>query len=397
MRWLAILILCFIGAQLPAATLVYRDLPDGPAEFHGEFQTSPHLAIYGTNGLTLSLELDNASKRRDGHITAFEFSPRGHRWIVRNDRVLTAGVSPRGQPVDRTDYFERYRNHGRLFASRMGDIWLSGSRKMMRRNGLFEPSGFRPDDELQIEPRLDDPFGNIWAALINKDGKHQGVAVNPFANRRQWNRVKLLDPFSTVWTGMCVDDVGFVWIATPESLVQLDARTEGAFVQKIKRPGRSPITAIAPIANRQILVGFTNGDVMELTTRPKQDPVFQLVTRLPGAIRAMLEDRRGTLWLVAGSNLHRSTITKQRWQNAWQELPRMPAGNHDNIFAELDDVLYSAGGKTYFGWPASQWVNLDHTWSYHRGRESWKREPPMLEPGKAYSGIAPLYRHIWII
>lgn len=395
--WPTALILYVLCGSSSAATLVYRDLPEGPAEFRGEHQPAPHLAIYGTNGLTLSLEMDGAFEWRKGHLTAFEISPRGYRWIVRNDRIQMAGVGTGGNLVDRTHHFERYRNNGRLFASRMGDIWLSGSRKMMRRDGLFAPSGFNPDDELQIEPRCDDPFGNTWAALIDKAGKHKGVAASPFANRRQWNRVKLPDPFPDDWKGMCVDDVGFVWIATPESVAQLDPRTEGAFIQEIRRPGRSPITAITPIANRQILVGFANGDVVELSTRPKQKPTFKLITRLNAPIRAMMESNTGMLWLVAGTSLYRTKITRQPWQKAWTELPRMPAGNHDNIFAALDGILYSAGGKTYFGWPASKWVNLDHTWSYHRDQTTWKREPPMLEPGKAYSGIAPLHKSIWLI
>ena len=40
----------------------------------------------------------------------------------------------------------------------------------------------------------------------------------------------------------------------------------------------------------------------------------------------------------------------------------MPVGNHDHIFARIGDRLYTAGGKTFFGWPADEWVNLDHVW-----------------------------------
>lgn len=75
----------------------------------------------------------------------------------------------------------------------------------------------------------------------------------------------------------------------------------------------------------------------------------------------------------------------------------MPVGNHDHVFARLGDRLYTAGGKTFHGWPADEWVNLDHVWSYHIPTGMWRLEPPMLEPGKAYSGIAALDGEIWLL
>ncbi len=75
----------------------------------------------------------------------------------------------------------------------------------------------------------------------------------------------------------------------------------------------------------------------------------------------------------------------------------MPAGNHDNIFARIGDRLYTAGGKTFFGWPADEWINLDHVWSCHVPSGTWRVEAPMLEPGKAYSGIAVLEDELWLL
>jgi N-acetylneuraminic acid mutarotase len=73
------------------------------------------------------------------------------------------------------------------------------------------------------------------------------------------------------------------------------------------------------------------------------------------------------------------------------------SGNHDIVFARIEDRLYTAGGKTYFGWPASDWTNLDHVWSYSLSQGTWSIEAPMLEPGKSYSGIAALGDEVWII
>ena len=69
------------------------------------------------------------------------------------------------------------------------------------------------------------------------------------------------------------------------------------------------------------------------------------------------------------------------------EQPKMPAGNHDHIFARIGDRLYTAGGKTFFGFPAAEWVNLDHVWSYHIPSGTWAR-------GAAYVGAGQgVFRH----
>ena len=75
----------------------------------------------------------------------------------------------------------------------------------------------------------------------------------------------------------------------------------------------------------------------------------------------------------------------------------MIVGNHDHIFARVGKKLYIAGGKTYAGWPASDWLNLSHLYSYNIEDSTWAVEAPMLEPGKAYSGIAALGSEVWLL
>jgi N-acetylneuraminic acid mutarotase len=78
-------------------------------------------------------------------------------------------------------------------------------------------------------------------------------------------------------------------------------------------------------------------------------------------------------------------------------MTRLPAGIHDNIFTRVGTKLYTAGGKTYFGFPATEWRNLDNLWSYDIVRRRWQVESAMLEPGKAYSGIATLGDEVWLL
>ncbi|MYK42025.1 MAG: hypothetical protein F4049_17625, partial [Gemmatimonadetes bacterium] len=114
-------------------------------------------------------------------------------------------------------------------------------------------------------------------------------------------------------------------------------------------------------------------------------------------VQALLHASSGSLWVLRAGKVQRLADLKQPWHEHWDEQPKMPAGNHDHIFARIGDRLYTAGGKTFFGWPAAEWVNLDHVWSYHIPSGTWRVEPPMLEPGKAYSGIAALDDELWLL
>ena len=116
-------------------------------------------------------------------------------------------------------------------------------------------------------------------------------------------------------------------------------------------------------------------------------------------MQALLHARCGSLWGVEGggksrvsptlSKLGTSTGTSSRRCQRVITTTSLPA---------LGTALYTAGGKTFFGWPASEWVNLDHVWSYHIPSGTWRVEPPMLEPGKGlYSGIAALDDELWLL
>lgn len=372
--------------------MAVRGIPDGPVEFDRRTEIFPQIVVSGQKGQTFSIE-GEVYPELQGEIGGFDISPKDYEWIWLDGRIQVKGNASRGRLMDRTKYFQPFRKNGRIFAGRLGDVWVSGAAKMRRADGMFVPSGFSPDDELQVQPRCDDAFGNTWAELVDAEGRLRGVAVRSFEKPDRWEPLQLPADFPTKRVGMCVDDVGFVWIATPKALLQIDPRNPNGIDRIVRIQDDSRITAITPDSNRQLLVGFSDGSIRELITRPKQEHGFEDVLKLPQSpIRAMHENVDGVLWIVAGSNLYRFHLERRRWV----EGRRMPAGNHDNVFVESGGRFYSAGGKTYFGWPASDWVNLDHLWSYHP-TDGWQLEPPMLEPGKAYSGIAKLNGGIWVI
>ena len=391
-RLFLILTASILTLDTEAATLVYRGIPTGRVAMERKTQIYPQIVVAGRNGQTFSIESEVWEELK-GEIGGFDISPKEYDWIWLNGKIQCRGLATRGRLVDRTSYFEPYRKNGRIFAGRLGEVWVAGAAKMRGRDGLFVPSGFSPEDELQVQPRCDDPFGNTWAALVDGELKERGVAVRSFARPDRWLRLDLPKDFPTGWVGMCTDDVGFVWIAAPNALIQIDPRDPKGVVRIEKISSAARITSIAPLSHRQILVGYSDGQIKELIARPQEKTEFRNVLQLSaGSIRAMHENFDGMLWVVAGANVYGHRLGKREWK----EGKRMPAGNHDNIFVELGGRFYSAGGKTYFGWPASQWVNLDHLWSFHPNG-GWQLEPPMLEPGKAYSGIAKQNERIWII
>jgi hypothetical protein len=394
--WIPALLLTAIPTSADVVTSLA--LVDAPVEIRGENNVFPSLVVYGNQGLTLRIGELTASEWKQGDIRGYDLSPQGDQWIWLNGRIQQSSPNSGGDLIDRTEPFELFRKTGRIFVTRLGDVWVSGARKMRRHDGMFMPSGFRPEDNPQIQPRCDDAFGNIWAALVDAQGRPTGLAVKTFADPSTWQPVSLPSGLSDRWVGMWVDDVGFLWLATAQTLVQIDPRKDGETVIVYRPPPGQTITSVTGVANRQILVGFADGWIRELKAYPGKEPVMVDIRQMAGGpVRAMLEDVRGTLWSVIGKNLHRSQFLKQSWQRSWTEATRMPAGNHDNIFAAVGHKLYSAGGKTFFGYPASKWVNLDHLWSYDLRHSQWAMEPPMLEPGKAYSGIARLNEDVWII
>ena len=191
-----------------------------------------------------------------------------------------------------------------------------------------------------------------------------------------------------------------MWVATQAALLRADPRSEAGH-RAFAAPVDVPISALAR-GGGQVVAGFADGSVRELTVDADGPPSWRSVGEpVGGPVQALLHDRAGWLWVLRAGRIERLAGLEAPWHEHWDEQPRMPAGNHDHIFARpggrIGDRLYTAGGKTFFGWPASEWVNLDHVWSYHIPSGAWRVEPPMLEPGKAYSGIAALDGELWLL
>ncbi len=328
----------------------------------------------------------------EGRLGGLQVTPDGDLWMALGDEVLRY---PRagGAPVSRTPSFRPEGPPRRMLATRWGDVWCAGCADVRLGDAMFQAAPLAPPG-WEVTPVCDDPFGNVWA--VAADGERLDLAVLTDRGPHAWQRLDL--PAGVLpgpWWDAATDDAGFVWVAVDNSLVRADARSAGH--RSFANPADSPITAIGR-GGGQLLVGFADGSLRELVVNADDPPVWRDV--LPageGPVQALLHAGSGGLWVLREGQVQRFADLEKPWHEHWEELPFMPAGNHDNIFARIGDRLYTAGGKTFFGWPADEWVNLDHVWSYHVPSGTWRVEAPMLEPGKAYSGIAVLEDELWLL
>lgn len=377
---------------------LYEGLPAGPGLIIEDPNGLVYVAVFSEkDGIVVRHSGGHWETWHQGAVQGLQIAPDGDLWMAQGDRVVRH--PPGCDPIARTPSFMPQATPGRLLATREGGIWCAGCLAMRRGDALFAAVPLAPPG-WAVTPCCDDSFGNVWA--IADDGQRRDLAVLNRQYPHAWRLTDLPAEHGTdPWSGAVVDDSGFVWVGLPGAALRVDPRAAQngqRGYQAFASPVDSPITAVARSAGRQIVLGFADGSVRELAAAVDQEPQWRSV--LPagaGPVQALLHDRAGDLWILAAGAVQRVGSLRAAWHLHWDEQPRMPAGNHDHIFARIGDRFYTAGGKTFFGWPADEWVNLDHVWSYDIKDGTWRVEPPMLEPGKAYSGIAALEGELWLL
>lgn len=380
--------------ETTTAETLYEGLPTGSALLLEDRCGSVYVAVLGaTDGIVIRYSGGHWETCYNGPVQGVQVAPDGDLWIAQGDEIVRHASGR--DPILRTPSFMPEGMPGSLLATREGDIWCAGCAHMRRGDALFAAVPLAPSG-WTLTPSCDDSFGNVWA--IADDGQRQDLALINRQYPHAWRLIGLPAEYSAgPWAGAIVDDSGFVWVGLPQAALRVDPRAETRH-QAFASPVASSITAIARSAGRQIVLGLADGSVRELTAPVEQEPQWRTILSAgDGPVQALLHDRAGDLWIVTAGAVRRVATLRAPWHAHWDEQPRMPAGNHDHIFARIGDRLYTAGGKTFFGWPADEWVNLDHVWSCDVNDGTWRVEPPMLEPGKAYSGIAALAGELWLL
>jgi len=375
-------------------TTLYEGLSTRPGLIIEDRHGIVYVAVFGATDATVIRCSDGHwQTQHRGDIQGMHIAPDGDLWVVQDEEIVRH--SPGRDALAHTPSFMPESAPGPLLATRGGDIWCAGCMHMRRSDALFAAVPLAPSG-WTITPCSEDSFGNVWA--IADDGQRRDLALLNRQHPHVWRLIGLPpDHCAGPWAGAVVDDSGFVWVGLPQAALRVDPRAETGY-RTFVSPVESPITTIARCAGRQVVFGFADGSVRELTAAVDQDPHWRTILSAgDGPVQALLHDRTGDLWILAAGTVRRVETLRAPWHAHWDEQPRMPAGNHDHIFAQIGDRMYTAGGKTFFGWPADEWVNLDHLWSCDINDGTWRIEPPMLEPGKAYSGIAALAGELWLL
>ncbi len=393
--WL-VLLLVTMTIKTATSEVLYEGLPTGPGLILEDRDGRIHVAVPGESGTggVLGGQADTWEIWHQGPVQGLQVAPDGAIWLAAGEQILRY---PRqgGDPVERTPSFMPQGKPGALLATRGGEVWCANCAAMRGGDALFETAPSGPEG-WTITPTTEDPFGNTWAMAQN--GEQRDLAVHNREYPHGWRLIGL-PPEQTAgaWAGVITDGSGFLWIGLAGAALQVDPRSATGY-RAFPTQVDNRITAIAPVSGGQVALGFADGSVRELTVEAEGEPQWNTVLEAgSSSVQALLHARDGGLLVLAGGTLQRTEALQATWHQYWDEQPRMPVGNHDHIFARIGDRLYTAGGKTFYGWPASEWVNLDHVWSYSINDGSWRLEPPMLEPGKAYSGIAPLDGELWLL
>lgn len=379
--------------EISSKMTLFDGLPNCPGIILEDRDGLIYVAVIDdAEGIIVRYDGDTWETWQQGSVAGLTIAPNGDVWVSLNNEILQFHSNV---VVNRAPSFRPEDKPGALLATRLGEVWCGGCAAFQHADATFSAAPLCPPD-WSVAPCCDDSFGNLWA--VASDDDRRDLAILNSEHPHTWRLIDLPPEVGDApWCGVVVDDSGYIWIGTPKALIQVDPRSHTGY-RRVPVPDDEVVTAIARVAGRQVVVGCDDGTVLELTMASDRSPSWETIaTGSPGPVRALLHDRTGALWTLAGGQISRSDALRASWHQYWDEQPRMPAGNHDHIFARIGDRLYTAGGKTFYGWPADEWVNLDHVWSCSVDDGTWRVEPPMLEPGKAYSGIAALGNELWLL
>jgi hypothetical protein len=194
---------------------------------------------------------------------------------------------------------------------------------------------------------------------------------------------------------LVADEVGYVWISKPKSVLCLDPRKpKNAWTWTAPQP----VTALGLSPNGRALAGLADGGLYELGRGPKGKGISQpyAVRQLPAKpIRAIHTDGEGSVWVVVEQAVYRAAPPADAWQRAWRPLARMPVGNHDIFSGQLDGKLYVFGGMGNHGYPA-KYTYFNVLFAFDVRANRWEILS-RLDPPRAYNGCAALADRIWVI
>ena len=252
-----------------------------------------------------------------------------------------------------------------------------------------------------------DIFGNCWALSSGPQPKLLVLAgQEPVA----WMPDRLSDLPLEAWHSLAADEFGFLWAASARRLMRLDPHEPEAgwtnfsvmpeIAGSIVSPvARSPIAALGVAPSGALLVAFEEGLIAEVNC---DESTAMNVYQGPLSPSEIGCDDSGDVWVGIRSkesrlNFYRKVAAANAWQHTWEEVGRLPAGNHD-LSGDLlpnGNFVMAGGQSAGFGYPAIRHT-FDQVFEFDRKTYLWRAAGKLQQP-RFYNATSVLDSRIWVI
>jgi len=200
------------------------------------------------------------------------------------------------------------------------------------------------------------------------------------------------------WEYLLADRVGFVWVAGPAGLCRLapHSHEDGWQEPHSSDLPSAEITALSNSPDGLIMVGYATGDVVDVDIDDEGKSLVRKRIAASSPVRELDVDADGRIIVTTVTGREVMPSDEDAWQRSWQELARLPGGNHDLFAIDVDGELWMAGGLTHgLGYPPQMHV-FDEVFAYNPSSDAWRVVDRMPFP-RCYSGIAELEGDVWIV
>lgn len=243
-----------------------------------------------------------------------------------------------------------------------------------------------------------DLYGNHWALAAPDGAGNRKLLVLPAQQPQAWGEETLSHLPGEQWIDIVPDEVGFLWIASPQRLLRLDphAPTDGWLdLTSILDPhlDNCQITALGVSPSGMVMVALRSGWIDEIGA--EHGTVVRRWAAPANMVR-IAADGEGSIWAHTREKAFRLTAAPDAWQRHWQLVARLPGGNHDLSGDVLHGRFYMAGGQSAgWGYPAVRHA-FDQIFKFNPVTNSWRIAARLANP-RFYNGTSHLEDKIWVI
>jgi signal transduction histidine kinase/ligand-binding sensor domain-containing protein/ActR/RegA family two-component response regulator len=277
-----------------------------------------------------------------------------------------------------------------VLEDRIGFIWIASYEGLFRYDGLrMERMGLRPEDSLSISANrirtlLEDAQGNIWVGTnrgLNRMDRHSGnFRVIPL------HEDSLSAEAFPLVSLLCTDARQRLWIVSNNGVFRMDA--DNALPQELSLPTEEkPISMLTDALGQLWAVTGDRLLLWEESSERFTQPELAGPAREAGALRKLVRDPAGGLWVLGRQGIFRFDPVKRR-------LSR-PIAYPSELIRPVRALTMAVDGRLWLGLEdgLAEWDPLTGHLSFHR--------PSPLHPERVTSGFvhsldSDRHGNIWI-